>query len=614
MAWYRPWRTPHGGHWRTRRHPGWPSRSSTTAGRLGGRLRGRRLGRRGTGDARDPLPGRLGLQAGHRLGRAAPGRAGPDRPGRAGGRPPATLAPPTVAVRPRRHLRPSAAQPHRRPVGARLCRTDAGAAPATDRGLAVRGGGRELPGGAAGGTGSTLAVLGWRLQRAAAACRGAHRPTLRGVHAGRGAGRLGMAASSFWWRRTAATAYPHAADGGRIPDFAFAEQAAAGLVTTAPDLARFVAAALSGPDGEPPGRGVVRPAGLRLALTAAPGTEGRWGLGYGLGFLPSGERLAYHEGANRGWRAGLALLPDRRAGMVVLANSDAGSAPVTPWSSSGCGAGRRRDNSGEVFQPRFGTASMVEGQARTSDAVQMTDRVRLGRSDLEVPRLGVGAMTWGSPSGRSRWGPARLAYGGTPGSEEERRAFQASLSAGVEFFDTAAMYSAGASERRLGELAEGKRVVIATKFPPGWLSTAEALSDALDQSLARLRRSRIDLYQHHFPSRRVPIPSLMGLMADAVEAGKVRAVGVSNYSARQLRVAHAALAERGVPLASNQVEYSLLHRAPEVNGVLDACTELGITLIAYQPLAQGVLTGKYRPGDRPKGVRRFGRYYRGDGL
>jgi CubicO group peptidase (beta-lactamase class C family) len=139
---------------------------------------------------------------------------------------------------------------------------------------------------------------------------------------------LGMRASSFRWRRTATTAYPHDADGGRIPDFAFAEQAAAGLVTTAPDLARFVAAALPGPDGEPPGRGVVRPARLRLALTAAPGTEGRWGLGYGLGFLPSGDRLAYHEGANRGWRAGLALLPDRRAGIVVLANGDAGSAPI----------------------------------------------------------------------------------------------------------------------------------------------------------------------------------------------------------------------------------------------------------------------------------------------
>jgi aryl-alcohol dehydrogenase-like predicted oxidoreductase len=204
----------------------------------------------------------------------------------------------------------------------------------------------------------------------------------------------------------------------------------------------------------------------------------------------------------------------------------------------------------------------------------MTERIRLGRSVLEVPRLGVGAMTWGSPSGKSRWGPAKLAYGGTAGPEEEQLAFEASLSAGVDLFDTAAMYSGGASERRVGELAEGRQAVIATKFPPGWLSTAAALPDALDQSLVRLQRSTIDLYQHHFPSRRISIPSLMGFMADAVVAGKVRAIGVSNYSAGQLRIAHAALAERGIPLASNQVEYSLLHRAPEVNGVLDACREM----------------------------------------
>jgi hypothetical protein len=93
-------------------------------------------------------------------------------------------------------------------------------------------------------------------------------------------------------------------------------------------LARFVAAALPGPDGEPPGRGVLSPAGVRLAVTAAPATEGRWGLGYGLGLLPSGDRLAYHEGANHGWRAGLALLPDRRAGIAVLANGDGGTAPI----------------------------------------------------------------------------------------------------------------------------------------------------------------------------------------------------------------------------------------------------------------------------------------------
>jgi hypothetical protein len=79
-----------------------------------------------------------------------------------------------------------------------------------------------------------------------------------------------------------------------------------------------------------------------------------------------------------------------------------------------------------------------------------------------------------------------------------------------------------------GRARRGRQVVIATKFPPGWRSTEKALPDALDQSLGRLRRSAIDLYQHHFPSRRVSIPSLMGLMADAVEAGKVRAIGVSN--------------------------------------------------------------------------------------
>jgi aryl-alcohol dehydrogenase-like predicted oxidoreductase len=102
----------------------------------------------------------------------------------------------------------------------------------------------------------------------------------------------------------------------------------------------------------------------------------------------------------------------------------------------------------------------------------------------------------------------------------------------------------------------------------------------------------------------------MDLLADAVEAGKIKAVGVSNYSAEQMRLAHAALSRRGIPLASNQVEYSLLHRQPEVNGVLEACRELGITLIAYQPLASGALTGKYTGGVKPIGIRRFMPYFR----
>ncbi len=238
----------------------------------------------------------------------------------------------------------------------------------------------------------------------------------------------------------------------------------------------------------------------------------------------------------------------------------------------------------------------------------------LGRSDVYVSRLGVGAMTWGDPSGIARFHPAKLAYGGPAGIEEERAALEASLAAGVTLFDTAAMYSFGAAERRLGELARDHGLQIATKFPAGMRARADDLPATLEASLARLGRSSVELYMHHYPTGRVSIPRLMDLMADAVEAGKVRALGVSNYSAEQLRQAHAALSGRGIPLASIENGYSLLDRRVETNGVLDACRELGVTLIAYQPLASGALTGKYTAGTRPSGLRRFMiRHFRGSG-
>ena len=210
-------------------------------------------------------------------------------------------------------------------------------------------------------------------------------------------------------------------------------------------------------------------------------------------------------------------------------------------------------------------------------------------------------MTWGDAKGLARFHPAKTAYGGAEGDEEEKRALEVSLKAGVNLFDTAAMYSGGASERRVGELAHGKDVFIASKFPGGFSFRTENFPRELEASLTRLERGSIDLYQHHFPNRRVSIPKLMEQLADAVKAGKIKAVGVSNYSAEQMREAYEALAKHGVPLASNQVEYSLLHRQPETNGVLDACCELGVTLIAYSPLAGGMLTGKYSPQHRPGG-------------
>jgi aryl-alcohol dehydrogenase-like predicted oxidoreductase len=125
----------------------------------------------------------------------------------------------------------------------------------------------------------------------------------------------------------------------------------------------------------------------------------------------------------------------------------------------------------------------------------------------------------------------------------------------------------------------------------------------------------VDLYQIHFNS---PVPNKNGLLdalAEAVHEGKVRHVGVSNYNADATYRAYERLAKHGVKLASNQVQYSLLHRKPETNGVLDACRDLGVTLIAYSPIAQGLLTGKYAPGNKPSGMmRRFGSAFRESNL
>jgi aryl-alcohol dehydrogenase-like predicted oxidoreductase len=241
--------------------------------------------------------------------------------------------------------------------------------------------------------------------------------------------------------------------------------------------------------------------------------------------------------------------------------------------------------------------------------------VRLGKTDLVVPRIGVGAMTWGKKAGL-------VVYGGTDRPEDEDDAFRASLESGVTLFDTAEMYGAGNSERRVGELIKGTNAIVATKyypyrqFPPFFPRSSANLPESLDASLARLGQASVDLYQIHHPAAFVSIQRLMDRLADAVEAGKTRAVGVSNYSEEQMREAHAALAARGIPLASNQVQYSLLYRRPELDGVLKACTELGVTLLAYMPLAMGALSGKYRPGSLPADTmrRRFVKIFRPAGL
>jgi aryl-alcohol dehydrogenase-like predicted oxidoreductase len=241
--------------------------------------------------------------------------------------------------------------------------------------------------------------------------------------------------------------------------------------------------------------------------------------------------------------------------------------------------------------------------------VALHSELTIGLADeLNVAPLGVGAWAWGTTR---LWG-----YGKEYNRSDVGSAFRTSMAEGVTLVDTAEMYGNGASEMIIGEiLREGgfeRRPVIATKFAPlPYRFSAKSLLKAVDKSLERLGIETIDLYQIHFPNPIFKMNSLMDALAETVKAGKVRRVGVSNYDADQMKRAYDRLTSHEVSLASNQVEYSLLQRAPETNGVLDACRDLDVTLIAYSPIAKGLLTGKYGPGgDKPSGlVRRMGRAF-----
>ncbi len=230
------------------------------------------------------------------------------------------------------------------------------------------------------------------------------------------------------------------------------------------------------------------------------------------------------------------------------------------------------------------------------------DLIPLGRTDLRVTPLGLGIWQWGDTL---MW-----EYGKGYGEADLRQVYEATLAAGINFIDTAEMYGRGRSERVIGQFmaetpAARDQVVLATKFAPlPWRLSPGRLLHALRESLNRLGLPQVDLYQIHFPYSPISIETWMEALADAVEAGLTRAVGVSNFNPSQTVRAHAALARRGVPLASNQVEYSLLARAPETSGLVKVCRDLGVTIIAYSPIAKGALTGKYTPDNVPSGMRR----------
>lgn len=219
------------------------------------------------------------------------------------------------------------------------------------------------------------------------------------------------------------------------------------------------------------------------------------------------------------------------------------------------------------------------------------DTYTLGHTDVEVTPVGLGC--WQFSNGQGMVGK----YWAALAQEDVTEIVRVSLDGGVNWFDTAEVYGKGASERSLAAALdtlglERERYVIADKWFPAF-RFAGSIGKTFPAREEALGARSVDLHQVHQPFSFSSVEKQMDGMAALHAAGRVRAVGVSNFDEKRMRMAHARLREHGVPLASNQMRYSLIDREIERNGVLDAAKQLGVSIIAYSPLAQGVLTGKF---------------------
>jgi len=222
--------------------------------------------------------------------------------------------------------------------------------------------------------------------------------------------------------------------------------------------------------------------------------------------------------------------------------------------------------------------------------ISITKRI-LGKTNIQVTPIGLGTMEFSGGGGMVG------AMFPVITQDDKNAIVRAALNGGINWFDTAELYGRGVSEASLAAAlkANGKTdqdVVVATKWWPVF-RTARNIPRTIQDRIRFLDRYTISLYMVHQPYGFSSPEAEMDGMADLVEAGKIRSVGVSNFNPNRMRRAYLELQKRGLPLAVNQVRYSLMDRSIETNGILDTAKELGITIIAYTPLASGLLTGKY---------------------
>ena len=216
---------------------------------------------------------------------------------------------------------------------------------------------------------------------------------------------------------------------------------------------------------------------------------------------------------------------------------------------------------------------------------------KLGKTDIEVTPIGLGMMEFAGGGGLMGFAFPKI------DQDVKNATVKAGLDGGVNWFDTAELYGSGTSEMSLATAlkAAGKKdedVVVATKWWP-MFRTARNIPKTIGNRLHFLDGYSISNYMVHQPMSFSSPEAEMDEMAKLVKAGKIRSVGVSNFSPERMRRAHRRLQEHGLPLAVNQVRYSLLDRAIEFNGTLETAKELGVTIISYTPLESGLLTGKY---------------------